>query len=71
MDKDFKVLKTNTDSDNLTFTNYRINSNGDILTRKNKRVELTTSKNGNKYYVLMINGRAYKKTSEELLSQNF
>lgn len=71
MNKDFKVLKTNTDSDNLTFTNYRINSNGDILTRKNKIVELTTSKNGNKYYVLMINGRAYKKTSEELLSQNF
>lgn len=71
MNKDFKVLKTNTDSDNLTFTNYRIDSNGDILTRKNKIVELTTSKNGNKYYVLMINGRAYKKTSAELLSQNF
>lgn len=71
MNEDFKVLKTNADSDVLTFTNYRINSNGDILTRKNKKVELTIDREGNKYYILMINGRAYKKTGEELLRQNF
>ena len=59
------------DSNNFTFTNYRINSSGDILTRKDKKVELTTDKKGNKYYILMINGRAYKKTTEELLKQNF
>ena len=71
MKTDFKVLKTNADSNNFTFTNYRINSSGDILTRKDKTVELTTDKKGNKYYILMINGRAYKKTTEELLKQNF
>lgn len=32
MKTDFKVLKTNADSNNFTFTNYRINSSGDILT---------------------------------------
>lgn len=71
MDKDFKVLKTTTDSDELKFTNYHINSNGDILTRKNKSVSLATDKEGNEYYILMINGRAYKKTAKELLEQNF
>ena len=71
MDKDFKILKTTTDSDELRFTNYRINSNGDILTRKDKNVNLTKDKNGNEYYILMINGRSYKKTTKELLEQNF
>lgn len=41
------------------------------ITRKDKKVELTTDKKGNKYYILMIKGRAYKKTTEELLKQNF
>lgn len=71
MNKDFKVLRTTTNSDELIFTNYHINSNGDILNRKNESVKLTTDKEGNEYYILMIKGRAYKKTTKELLEQNF
>lgn len=68
---DFKVLCTTANDDKKIYTNYLINSNGDILTRKNKKLEITIDKDNNHYYVLMINGRAYKKTKEELIKQNF